>query len=102
MEPAGPARGERRLAAILAADLAFEDMGEQALKNMVRPVRVYRVRAALTHPVPTEQVRGQKAHDAPGSPLSRIGIAGEGAEGHSPEAGEGSLFPALPLPDKPS
>jgi class 3 adenylate cyclase len=25
-------------------DLAFEDMGEQALKNIARPVRVYRVR----------------------------------------------------------
>jgi len=24
-------------------DLAFEDMGEQALKNIVRPVRAYRV-----------------------------------------------------------
>jgi adenylate cyclase len=27
-------------------DLAFEDMGEQALKNIARPVRVYRVRDA--------------------------------------------------------
>jgi TolB-like protein len=27
-------------------DLAFEDMGEQALKNIVRPVRVYRVATA--------------------------------------------------------
>jgi adenylate cyclase len=25
-------------------DIAFEDMGEQALKNIARPVRVYRVR----------------------------------------------------------
>jgi len=29
-------------------DLAFEDIGEQALKNIARPVRVYRVRAPLT------------------------------------------------------
>ena len=29
-------------------DLAFEDMGEQALKNIARPVRVYRVRDAGT------------------------------------------------------
>jgi adenylate cyclase len=49
-------------------DVAFEDMGEQALKNIARPVRVYRVRTTVTHPVV----------DAPGSPLSRI--AGEGAE----------------------
>ena len=31
-------------------DLAFEDMGEQALKNIARPVRVYRV---ATGPVPS-------------------------------------------------
>jgi TolB-like protein/class 3 adenylate cyclase len=70
-------------------DLAFEDMGEQALKNIARPVRVYRVRTALTHP----------AAAAPGSPLSRN--AGEGAERRRREAGEGSS-PALALPDKPS
>ena len=28
-------------------DLAFEDLGEQSLKNIARPVRVYRVRAQL-------------------------------------------------------
>ena len=28
-------------------DLAFEDVGEQQLKNIVRPVRVYRVRSAI-------------------------------------------------------
>jgi len=69
-------------------DLAFEDIGEQALKNIARPVRVYRVSNTLTHP----------AADAPGSPLSRT--AGEGAERQRREAGEGS--PPLPLPDKPS
>src|SRR5438876_10715650 len=41
--------------------LAFEDLGEQQVKNITRPVRVYRVRDPLTHP----------AADAPGSPLSR-------------------------------
>src|SRR5689334_18815073 len=46
----------------------FEDLGEQRVKNIARPVRVYRVRTALTHP----------DTDAPGSPLSRI--AGEGAD----------------------
>jgi TolB-like protein/class 3 adenylate cyclase len=67
---------------------AFEDLGEQQVKNITRPVRVYRVHTTLTHPV---------AH-APGSPLSRI--AGEGVERHRREAGEGS--PTLTLPDKPS
>src|SRR6266446_606692 len=98
MEPAGQARVERRLAAILAADvagysrlieaneegtlrrlkalraeltdpkisehrgrivkttgdgdLAFEDIGKQALKNILRPVRVYRVRPESPHPSP--------------------------------------------------
>src|SRR5246500_1393211 len=46
----------------------FEDLGEQQVKNIARPVRVYRVRTTLTHPVA----------NAPGSPLSRT--AGEGAE----------------------
>jgi adenylate cyclase len=70
----------------------FEDLGEQQVKNIARPVRVYRVRTALTHP----------AANAPGSPLSRIAprIAGEGAERRRREAGEG--IPPLALPDKPS
>jgi adenylate cyclase len=67
-------------------DAEFADIGEQSLKNIARPLRVYRVRGALTHP----------DADAPGSPLFRT--AGEGAERHRREAGEGSL----PLPDKPS
>src|SRR6201997_854294 len=37
----------------------FEDLGERQVKNIARPVRVYRVRLTLTHPAP----------DAPGSPL---------------------------------
>src|SRR6266478_1413251 len=69
----------------------FEDLGEQQVKNIARPVRVYRVRATLTHPPAA----------APGSPLSRI--AGEGAERHRREAGEGgATAPALALPEKPS
>ena len=66
----------------------FEDLGEQQVKNIARPVRVFRVRVTLTHP----------AANAPGSPLSRA--AGEGAERQRREAGEGS--PPLALPDKPS
>ena len=65
----------------------FEDLGEQQVKNIARPVRVYRVRTPLTHPDAS----------APGSPLSRI--AGEGAERQRREAGEGNT---LALPDKPS
>jgi class 3 adenylate cyclase len=60
-------------------DLAFQDIGEQVLRNISRPVRVYRVRSTLTHPDAS----------APGSPLSRTAV--EGAEGRSPLAGEGNL-----------
>jgi adenylate cyclase len=58
-------------------DLAFEDIGEQALKNIARPVLVYRVSNTLTHP----------AASAPGSPLTRL--AGEGGERQRREAGAG-------------
>src|SRR5207245_8602711 len=67
----------------------FDDLGEQQVKNIARPVRVYRVRPALTHP----------AASAPGSPLSRN--AGEGADRQRRAAGEGS-FSAPALPDKPA
>src|SRR6266478_742172 len=59
----------------------FEDLGEQQVKNITRPVRVYRVRPESPHPNPP------------------------------PPAGEGSALgarvgaaepPVLPLPDKPS
>ncbi len=68
-------------------DLAFEDLGEQALKNIARPVRVYRVRSEGPHPSP---------------PLPGLdpGITGEGsALGARVGAAEP---PPLPLPDKPS
>jgi TolB-like protein/class 3 adenylate cyclase len=61
-------------------DLAFEDLGEQSLKNIARPVRVYRVAAKGPHPDPPPQ-------------------AGEGGALARVEAAEP---PALPLPDKPS
>src|ERR1041384_5770990 len=34
-------------------DLTFEDIGEQALKNIVRPIRAYRVRIPITEAVRT-------------------------------------------------
>src|SRR2546421_6654888 len=34
-------------------DLAFEDIGEQALKNIVRPIRVHRARIPVTETTPT-------------------------------------------------
>jgi adenylate cyclase len=64
-------------------DLQFEDIGEQALKNIARPVRVYRVALARDAPHPP-------AARVPPSPRERGEGGGEGPQ------------PALPLPDKPS
>jgi adenylate cyclase len=36
-------------------DLTFDDIGEQSLKNIARPVRVYRVRLASTENMPKEK-----------------------------------------------
>jgi class 3 adenylate cyclase len=72
---------------------AFEDMGEQQVKNIARPVRVYRVRpeGPLPNPPPRspDQVRGGEGSALiPGSsPGTRVGAAES---------------PALTLPDKPS
>src|SRR6266849_4681995 len=67
-------------------DLAFEDLGEQNLKNIARPVRVYRVTLTRLAALGT---------------LSRN--AGEGGPRRvSDGVGEGSSAPPLPLPDKPS
>src|SRR5947207_13803075 len=60
---------------------AFEDLGEQQVKNIARPVRVYRVRPGGPHPIPPPPAGEGSAHGA------RVGAAEP---------------PALPLPDKPS
>jgi len=61
-------------------DFAFEDLGEQQVKNIARPVRVFRVRIA--------------SGDGSGSIIPRAGA-------ERSEVGEGNA-PALTLPDKPS
>jgi class 3 adenylate cyclase/TolB-like protein len=60
----------------------FEDLGEQQVKNIARPVRIYRVRPKGPLPSPPPQA------------------AGEGSA-HSAQAGAAEPRP-LPLPDKPS
>src|SRR5271169_1026603 len=62
-------------------DLGFEDMGEQAPKNITRPVRAYRVRSESPLPNPPPQAGEGSAHSA------RVGAAEP---------------PPLPLPDAPS
>jgi adenylate cyclase len=59
----------------------FEDLGEQRVKNIARPVRVYRVRPESPHPNPPPHAGEGSAHRA------RVGAAEP---------------PPLPLPDKPS
>jgi len=59
-------------------DCAFEDLGEQSLKNIARPIRVYRVGSEI----------GSRAS----RPLSGVDAAGTAAVQPA----------ALPLPDKPS
>jgi adenylate cyclase len=58
----------------------FEDLGEQQVKNIARPVRIYRVRSESPHPSPPPP-------------------AGEGS---ARGARVGAAEPPLPLPDKPS
>src|SRR5271168_4514906 len=45
-------------------DLTFEDIGEQALKNIARPVRAYRVRSESPLPNPPPQAGEGSAHSA--------------------------------------
>jgi adenylate cyclase len=45
-------------------DLTFDDMGEQSLKNIARPVRLYRVRLATAEstPLPFQNMSGDPEH----------------------------------------
>ena len=52
-------------------DLAFDDMGEQALKNMMRPMRVYRVRRKGPLPSPPPQT-GKGRIGASGAPALAV------------------------------
>ncbi len=72
-------------------DAAFEDLGEQSLKNIARPVRVYRLRPEGPLPGPPPPAGEGSAH----SELKPAGLT-RGARVGAAEP------PALPLPDKPS
>jgi len=62
-------------------DAEFDDIGEQSLKNITRPLRVYRLRSQSPLPGPPPQAEEGTAHRA------QVGAAEP---------------PTLPLPDKPS
>src|SRR5215472_7059049 len=49
-------------------DLAFEDMGEQSLKNIARPVRVYRIRLKTGSDQSTRPVNISPALPLPDKP----------------------------------
>jgi TolB-like protein len=75
-------------------DLTFADLGEQTLKNIARPVRVYRVGSPASRP------QSPLPNPPPQAGEGWVGVGRDGAERRRGEAGEGA--PALPLPDKPS
>src|SRR6266581_1488132 len=51
-------------------DLAFEDIGEQQLKNIARPVRVYRIRPTNPHPNPPPPAGEGEPPASAAAPLS--------------------------------
>jgi adenylate cyclase len=68
----------------------FEDLGEQQVKNIARPVRVFRVRPESLHPNPPPQA-GEGSADSEPKPA-----------GLTRGARVGAAKAPLPLPDKPS
>ena len=54
-------------------DLAFEDMGEQSLKNIARPVRVYRVGPRPVSRAPSPPFRGER--EGPAQREGKVGGA---------------------------
>ena len=57
-------------------DIAFDDRGEQQVKNITRPVRVFRVTLTLPTPEPVLGPRSERTRGARAPSLSRL--AGEG------------------------
>jgi TolB-like protein/Flp pilus assembly protein TadD len=70
-------------------DAGFDDIGEQKLKNIARPLRVYRIPITLTLPTPSARAPSLSRNAGEGEPRRASDAVGEGKQ-------------ALPLPDKPS
>jgi TolB-like protein/class 3 adenylate cyclase len=77
----------------------FEDLGEQQVKNIARPVRVYRVGLWGVAPTPTPPSPAIPGSSPGRGGLGR-GLAGEGNAGSARV--RATEPPVLPLPDKPS
>jgi TolB-like protein/class 3 adenylate cyclase/rhodanese-related sulfurtransferase len=91
-------------------DLAFEDLGEQEVKNIDRPVRVFRVlldgEVSTSPRVPTARLKPAKPWPAVAAVVLVTAIAGGGAwwwQSQQPDfTPVDPAKMALPLPDKPS
>jgi class 3 adenylate cyclase len=89
-------------------DLAFEDLGEQVIKNIPKPVRVFRVlldeTETKTAPKPATGSRQRLPAIAAGLALSLLAVAGlVWWASRAPEIEPASVEAmAFPLPDKPS
>ena len=91
-------------------DLAFEDLGEQTVKNIAEPVRVFRVRldgvapAATTSPTSPRPIRSRLPTIAAGLLLGLIAVGAllwwSPWQPHEEPASVAAM--AFPLPDKPS
>jgi adenylate cyclase len=69
--------------------IAFEDLGEQHVKNIARSLRVYRIPIALTLPTPSARAPSLSRNAGEGQPRRASDAVGEGKQ-------------VLALPDKPS
>src|SRR5262249_29008713 len=70
-------------------NVPFEDLGEQQVKNITSPVRVYRIPITLTLPTLSSRVPSPSRNAGEGEPRRASDAVGEGEQ-------------ALALPDKPS
>jgi TolB-like protein/class 3 adenylate cyclase len=80
-------------------DAEFDDIGEQKLKNIARPLRVYRIPITLTFPAPSARAPSLSRIAGEGEPRRDVSRKPAGLT-RGDAVGEGKQ--ALPLPDKPS
>src|SRR6516225_12140665 len=62
-------------------DAEFDDIGEQSLKNITRPLRVYRIPITLTLPTPSARAPSLSRIAGEGEPRRASDAVGEGKQG---------------------